>query len=324
MKKIIFSLLLLTLLVTACQATPLDEYKAPPSVDTGVDPEAWATIPAGPFPYGQQSEMETIDYDYEMMVTPVTVEQYVAFLNEVIASGAASIGEVEISADQGDISWIVAGVKGYYPGEPFDGYKHEEKVLPGDQIYIPFPNDTLRLTRDGETFAAIPGWDNHPMTMVTWFGANAYCEHYGYRLPLDAEWEKAFRGTELNEKGDGLPFPWGYEITGNSANYYASFDPFETLYGKLGSTTPVGFYNGKTYNIAGHGDYKTINAASPYGLYDMAGNVWQWVGDDHHNQHYRILRGGSFYTYEIDLRNWKENGVAPYHFEPDTGFRCAR
>jgi len=325
MKKVVFSLLVLVLLATACQATPLDQQAPPPYIDTGVDAESWATVPAGKFPYGQQSVMTDIDYDYEIMITDVTVEQYANFLNEALASGEATIGEVEISADRGDISWTVEGVKGFYPGDPFDGYKHEEEVLPGDKIYIPF-DDALRMTRDGNTFTAIPGYENHPMTMVTWFGANAYCEHYGYRLPLDVEWEKAFRGTEVNEKGDGLPFPWGYEIHGNNANYYASGDIYEEMYDKLGSTTPVGFYNGQTYSISidGFEDYETIDSASPYGLYDMAGNVWQWVGDDHHNQHYRALRGGSFFTYEIDLRNWKENSVAPYHYDPDVGFRCAR
>ncbi len=322
MKKLIFSLLLLTLFVAACQATPLNEQEPPPYIDTGIDAESWVTIPAGAFPHGQESHMTDIDYDYEMMVTDVTVEQYAKFLNEALASGGATIGEVEIFADRGDISWTVEGVKGYYPGDPFDGYKHEEEVLPGDKIYIPF-EDALRLSRDGEIFTAIAGYENHPMTMVTWFGANAYCEYYGYRLPLELEWEKAARGTGVNENGDGLPFPWGYEIHGHNANFYASTDIFEEMYGKLGSTSPVGFYNGKTYSIEGYEDYETIDSASPYGLYDMAGNVWQWVGDDHHDQHYRILRGGSFFTYEVDLRVWKENGVAPYHYDPDVGFRCA-
>ena len=330
MKRLIFTLLVFTLLLTACQVTPLNEQEPPPYIDTGIDPKAWVTIPAGKFPYGQQSVIIDIDYDYEMMVTDVTVEQYAKFLNEVLASGEATIGEVEIFADRGDISWTVEGVKGYYPGDHFDGYRHEEEVLPGDKIYIPLSDaksdsylDLLRLSQDGNTFTPIPGYENHPMTMVTWFGANAYCEYYGYRLPLEREWEKAFRGTEVNETGDGLPFPWGYEIHGNNANYYASSDPYEAMYGKLGSTTPVGFYNGKTYTLAGE-KYETIDSASPYGLYDMAGNVWQWMGDDHHNQHYRILRGGSFFTYEVDLRNWKENSVAPYHYDPDVGFRCAR
>jgi formylglycine-generating enzyme required for sulfatase activity len=137
-------------------------------------------------------------------------------------------------------------------------------------------------------------------------------------LPSDVEWEKAARGTKLVD-GHGLPFPWGVEIFGNNANYYSSFDLFEKMYGKLGNTTPVGFYNGNTYD-----GYETLDSASPYGLYDMVGNVWQWVGDDLPDQHYRYMRGGSFYSYEVDLRVWKNNSAGPTFYSPAVGFRCAR
>jgi formylglycine-generating enzyme required for sulfatase activity len=56
----------------------------------------------------------------------------------------------------------------------------------------------------------------------------------------------------------------------------------------------------------------------------MAGNVWQWTGDDYHDQHYRYMRGGSFYTYEVDLRVWKNNSAGPQYYSPQVGFRCAR
>ena len=119
--------------------------------------------------------------------------------------------------------------------------------------------------------------------------------------------------------GYGLPFPWGTEIHGSNANSYSSFDLFEKMFGKLGNTTPVGFYNGNIYD-----GYETLDSASPYGLYDMAGNVWQWVGDDFPKQHYRYMRGGSYYTYEVDLRVWKQNSAGPVYYSPAVGFRCAR
>jgi formylglycine-generating enzyme required for sulfatase activity len=156
------------------------------------------------------------------------------------------------------------------------------------------------------------------MTMVTWWGANAYCQNYDQRLPTEIEWEKAARGTEF-ASGYGMPFPWGEHIERNNANYYSSSDLFEKMYGKLGNTTPVGFFNGQTYE-----GYVTLDSVSPYGLYDMAGNVWQWTGDDYHDQHYRYMRGGSFYTYEVDLRVWKNNSAGPQYYSPQVGFRCAR
>lgn len=325
MKRALFLLTLTAVLMAACGPAPNVGAITPPYIDTGIDPKAWAFVPAGEFPYGQHDHMTTVDYDYEIMVTDVTNEQYARYLNEALASGKVSVGEVEVEA--GENVWVEEGVYGSYPGDPFDGYKHEEAIKAGDKLFVPTHEEELRLTLraepqgeafDGQTFAAIPEYANHPMTMVTWFGANAYCQSYGWRLPTEIEWEKAARGTELIN-GHGLPFPWGEHIARNNANYYSSFDLFEKLSGKLGNTTPVGLYNGKTYE-----GYQTLDSASPYGLYDMAGNVWQWTGDDYADQHYRYMRGGSFYSYEVDLRVWKNNSAGPTFYSPAVGFRCAR
>ena len=319
MKRVIFSLLFIILLTTACGPAPSVSAITPPYVDTGIDPDSWATIPAGEFPYGQHNHMTDIDYDYEIMITNVTNEQYANYLNDALAAGDISIGDVEIEA--GETIWREEGVSGFYPGDPFDGYRHEEEIKAGDKLHVPLHDAGLRLTFDGQSFSAIPEYANHPMTMVTWFGAKAYCEYYDYRLPTEVEWEKAARGTELNADGIGLPFPWGDKIHGNNANYYSSFDLFEKMFGKLGNTTPVGFYNGQIYDL-GEGSYETLDSASPYGLYDMGGNVWQWTGDDYPDQHYRHMRGGSFYTYEVDLRVWKNNSAGPQYYSPALGFRC--
>ena len=318
MKRVIFSLILVILLAASCGPAPNVSAITPPYVDTGIDPESWATIPAGDFPYGQHDHMTMVDYDYQIMVTDVTVEQYATYLNQAIASGDVSIGEFELEA--GETIWTEEGAGGFYEGDPFDGYKHEEEIKAGDKLYVPLHDSGLRLTFDGQTFSAIPEYANHPMTLVTWFGANAYCEYYDWDLPTEMEWEKAARGTEI-VNGHGLPFPWGEEIHGNNANYYSSFDLFERMFGKLGNTTPVGFYNGQTYDL-GEGSYETLDSPSPYGLYDMGGNVWQWMGDDYPDQHYRYMRGGSFYSYEVDLRVWKNNSAGPQHYSPALGFRC--
>jgi len=320
MKRAIFSLLLVIVLATACGPAPSVSAITPPFVDTGIDPDSWATIQAGEFPYGQHDHTTMVDYDYQVMVTNVTVEQYATFLNQALESGDISVGEFELEA--GETIWSEEGAGGFYKGDPFDGYKHEEEIKAGDNLYVPLHDLGLRLTFDGQTFSAMPEYANHPMTIVTWFGANAFCEYYDWHLPTEIEWEKAARGTEI-VNGHGLPFPWGEEIHGNNANYYSSFDLFEKMFGKLGNTTPVGFYNGQTYDL-GQGSYVTLDSRSPYGLYDMAGNVWQWMGDDYPDQHYRHMRGGSFYTYEVDLRVWKNNSAGPQHYSPALGFRCVQ
>jgi formylglycine-generating enzyme required for sulfatase activity len=285
-------------------------------IDPGVDFEAWASIPPGEFPSGQNDHLVNINYEYQIMVTDVTNQQYVQYLKEAFEADAIEVGDIEVVENENISSRY--GAFGPYPGDPFDGYDHEDPIEAGNKLHIPLEGLGERIHFDGNSFRAIPELSNHPVTMVTWFGANAYCAYYGWRLPTELEWEKAARGTELID-GRGLAFPWGNEIESNHANYYSSHDLFEKLSGKLGGTTPVGLFNGKSYQ-----DFETKDQASPYGLYDMAGNVWQWTGDDYPKQHYRYLRGGSFYSYEVDLRVWKRNSAGPTYFAPDVGFRCAQ
>jgi formylglycine-generating enzyme required for sulfatase activity len=316
MKRILIVGLLL--LLTACSSAPDIASLSPPQIiETGVDSNTWAMIPSGEFPSGQHNHIMEMKSDYQIMVTNVTNKQYAQFLTEAVADQTVGIGDVEVKESEN--TFTVYGVYGPYPGDPFDGYKHEEKIESGNKLLYMFDNPAARIELDGMVFSSLPEYANHPATLMTWFGANAYCEYYGWRLPSELEWEKAARGTELDENGHGLAFPWGYEIELNQANFYSSFDLFEKIYGKLGNTTPVGLYNGDTYD-----GYETEDQASPYGLYDMAGNVWQWTGDDYHKQHYRYLRGGSFYSYEVDLRVWKRDSAGPTYFSPDAGFRCAQ
>ncbi len=305
------------LFFAACGPAPdISRITPPDYVDTGIDPESWANVPAGEFPSGQHDHMTDLDYDYQIMVTDVTNQQYVDFLNAALGAGVISISDVDVIENENITSWY--GVTGYHPGDPFDGYKHEDRIDAGDKLYLPLQGTGERINYKDGVFSSIPAYQNHPVTMVSWFGAEAFCSFNSWRLPTELEWEKAARGAELvNEHG--LSFPWGNDIHTNHANYYSSHDLFEKLGGKLGGTTPVGLFNGSTYD-----GYETLDQASPYGLYDMAGNVWQWTGDDYPKQHYRYLRGGSFYSYEVDLRVWKRNSAGPTFFSPDVGFRCAQ
>lgn len=298
MKPALCYLILAIILLTACTSVDLE---APiPIYDPGVDPESWVIVPAGEFLSGQQNDPELIDYDYEIMITNVTVAQYVDFLNAALADGT-----IKESADR---------MVGFYPGDEFQGVKHEIEIPAADYIFVPLNDPASRFTFDGTKFTVKQGYENHPMTNVSWFGAWGYCGYNSNRLPTELEWEKAARGTS-----DSRPFPWGEEIARNNANFYSSRDPFENMSSFGSRTSPVGFYNGQVYD-----GYQTLDSASPYGLYDMAGNVWQWTGNVYEGQHYRYMRGGSKDTYDMDLRIWVRNNATPTYFSPGVGFRCAR
>lgn len=298
MKRLIFSLSLLTALLASC--APVDLNAPMPTFDTGIDPAAWVEVPESEFFYGQFNEVEYTP-TFEIMVTDVTTAQYADYLNAALADGTLKVdGE---------------SVLGFYPGDPFHGIKHELNIEAGDWEYIPLADPSQRIKFDGATFSAQNGYENHPMTSVTWFGAWGYCQFIEAELPTEIQWEKAARGT------DARPFPWGWEIQRENANFYSSRDPFEDMSSFGSRTSPVGFYNGDAYD-----GYQTLNSASPYGLYDMAGNVWQWVGDVQPQEGFsdRFMKGGSKDTYDMDLRVWVHNSAPPMYFSPGVGFRCAR
>lgn len=163
MKRKFFFLMFIALLTMGCTSSAI-ETTPPPRIDTGVDPESWALIPAGEFLDDFSNHEIMVDYDYEMMVTDVTNGQYARYLNEAM--------ETEV------IKIVGEEVVGYYPGDIFRAYRHEEEIAAGDYIHIPLDGEWLRLDFDGTTFTAKPGYENHPMVSVTWFGAKSYCDFY--------------------------------------------------------------------------------------------------------------------------------------------------
>lgn len=259
-------------------------------------------IPAGNYSSGRPATIATIDYDFAMMKYPVTNTQYINYL---------------ITADSmGIISIDSTGVFGFYNGDKF--------WAPGIYQLADF---TDKFARNGYYPPDIyfTKWryvDNrkeyyydHPVTHVTWYGAQAFASFYNMRLPTTAEWEKAARANSY------FIYPWGNTLFTNVSNYKNSGDPYDN------DTTPVWYFSGKN---------NTKENISPYGLMDMSGNTWEWTDSWWRDSSGKVIKGGSFNSlvhstvndsiFGHELMTWYETaiGYIPDNFTQDIGFRCVK
>lgn len=254
------------------------------------------------------------------------------------------LGEPDGESDTSETINPPEGMVHIPAGEFLRGSDREPDEMPMGEIYLSdFWIDQTEVTveaYDRCVFAGAclePGacdfeldnWDNpdrrdHPINCVNWMKAETYCRFAGKRLPTEAEWEKAARGT------DGRTYPWG------EARPSCTYAVFNYSPGVHDPIRDVGCGEKRTWPVG-----SKPAGASPYGVLDMAGNVAEWVADWYHPNTYaltagmsdptgpgggteRIARGGGLKEdYDIQLRTTTRFKHDPYATYVGLGFRCA-
>jgi len=205
--------------------------------------------------------------------------QYCDYLNAAISNG-----EIIVDAN------IVYGGDGTdYEGEI---YFATHQANPKSQISCSDGEFSV-IDRDGNSMG------DHPVVMVSWYGAAVFCDYYNYRLPGQWEWQA------VADYDGSFSYGCGLSIDVNTANYYAS-NPFGLS--SYPYTSSIGYY--EPYG---------------YGMCDMAGNVREWTDSWYSSiESYRVIRGGGWYSYDQDCLVWYRSYNSPQGIYDDIGFRVCR
>jgi formylglycine-generating enzyme required for sulfatase activity len=323
-------------------------------------PSGMVSIPGGTFQMGDSfGEGDSDELPrHSVMFSPfnmskyeITNGQYCAYLNSAKLQGLITV-----------TSNLV------YKAGSGTSYPYCDTYLSSTYSQINWNGSTFTVrTKSGRDMS------NDPMVQVSWFGAVAYCNWRsqqegkplcynlstwaydpavkGYHLPTEAQWEYAARG---GLKDPYRRFPWGDTINQTQANFYSSNDSYDVSsvknqYHPIWSdgvsprTSPVGFFDGAlkykaNYNWPGSAtSYQTENGGNGYGLYDMAGNVWEWCHDWYGSYSsapqtnptgpaigsYRVLRGGYWYCGAYYCRIANRINCDPYDRRDNVGFRIS-
>ena len=209
--------------------------------------------------------------------------QYCQFLNAALASG-----DIYVSGN------IVYGSSGSNGGTDFVDQVYYNLAGPGTTYNGATNGGAARINWTGSSFTVDSGFENHPVTYVSWYGSTAFASYYGWRLPTEWEWQAVadYNGSYI--------YGCGTSINNSIANYIGSIHP--------DGTTVVGSFG--TYG---------------YGMCDMAGNVWEWTDSWYSgSQISRVIRGGSwnFNVYFCTVSNRYYNN--PLNTNDYIGFRVCR